>query len=249
MSGPARKLLPVLLLLGLGVACVTAEEAKQADSLRELGLTYLHEGDTPGAIETFRKALELNPKDARVHHELGLAYFSRNLYPEAEREMLEALALDPTLSEARLNLASLYVAAGRYEDAIPLLQAVVDDPVYRKPYRAWCNLGWAYHQLGRVEEAEAAYKQALAIAPSFCQAHYNRGLLWEEQGDFGRAERSYEKAATNCPQDARYLFSYGVALVRLERHDEARRYLERVSNADPEGELGARAREYLQVLP
>lgn len=241
--------LAAVVMLLVATACTASvEKQRQADAFRELGLSYLHEGNTPGAIDMLTQARDLNPKDARVHHELGLAYFARELYPEAEASMLRALELDPDLSEARLNLASLYIASGRYEEAATYLRQAIADPLYRRPHRAYNNLGWAYYKTGQLEEAERAYKKALSLAPGFCQAHFNLAVLKDETGDVVAATRHYGKAVELCPRDARFLLEYAAILVRQGRDDEALPYLERVSEADPDGELGDRAREYLQVV-
>ena len=232
------------------VGCITTEaERQQADALRELGLTYLHEGHTPDAIDMLQQSLELNPKDARTHHELGLAYFSREIYPEAEASMLRGLELDPKLSEARLNLSSLYIASGRYQDAIDQLNLIVSDPLYRRPHRAHNNLGWAHYKLGQYEQAETAYRKALKLAPGFCQAHFNLALVMEATSRPDLAAKQFQRAVEKCPNDGRYQLEYAAILMRMERFGEAIPYLERVSAADPDGLLGDRAREYLQVVP
>ncbi|HEX5041330.1 MAG TPA: tetratricopeptide repeat protein [Candidatus Polarisedimenticolaceae bacterium] len=42
--------------------------------------------------------------------------------------------------------------------------------------------GIALHAAGRDQEAEAAYRQALAIWPNYAQIHYNLALLLDERG-------------------------------------------------------------------
>lgn len=48
---------------------------------------------------------------------LGTAYFQAGAYAEAEREFLEVLKQDPSSGDAENNLAVLYLAMGRLDDA------------------------------------------------------------------------------------------------------------------------------------
>lgn len=240
--------LPLVFLLISFTACVTVQDQRQASALKDLGTSYLMEGNTPLAIKTLLQARELNPRDARIHHELGLAYFARGLGVEAEACFKRALELDPTLTEARLNLAGLYISVERYADAIPLLEQTVADPTYKAPDRAYNNLGWCYYQMGRRNDAERAYNQALQLSPRFCHAWYNKGLLYDEDGNMAETFNIWSRAVQYCPDDPSYSLSFGILLMRLNRMEEARTYFQRVAAADPDGGLGQKAREYLQVL-
>ncbi len=241
-----RTLLPVLLVIGAG--CVTVEEARQADALCELGTSYLNEGSTEDAIRELERAKSLNPRDADIRHALGMAFFAKELFPKAEKELLAAIRLDPDLTEAKLNLAALYIAMERYEEALEYLQQVVADYRYRSPARAYNNMGYVYLQLGRYDQAEEALRQALRIAPRFCQAQYNLSLVYEAENRLEDARRHREEAVSLCPDDLRYRLALGMLQVRLDRRVEAIDNFKRVVEADPTGEMGDAAREQLEAL-
>lgn len=234
--------------LGLQTGCVSKQDIKTSSALRELGLSYLNEGNSEGALAELLKARDLNPKDARIHHELGLAFFAKGLEKQAETEMLKAIKLDPKLSEARLNLASLYMAQERYSEAVDQLKVVTEDYLYRSPARAWNNLGWAYHQLGRKPEAARAYQRALQIAPNFCQALHNVALLQKEEEKVEAAAVYAERAVQSCPDDLRFRYQLGTIQATLKKVAEAQANLQLVADKDPVGELGAQARAALQAL-
>jgi Flp pilus assembly protein TadD len=52
-------------------------------------------------------------------------------------------------------------------------------------------LGLTYENLGRQQEAIAAYKQAIAYKADYAEAHYNLGLLYVSLGDRNQAEAEY----------------------------------------------------------
>lgn len=236
------------LVLMLGIGCVSATDVKTSGALRDLGVSYLNEGNNEAALRELIKARELNPKDARIHHELGLAFFAKGLEKKAEQEMLSAIKLDPTLSEARLNLSSLYISQERYGDAVAQLKVVTDDYLYRSPARAWNNLGWAYYKMSRIEEALAAYQKALQIAPSFCQALHNVALVHIDRKNMESAAIFAEKAVQSCPDDLRFRLHLGVVQGALQRLEEAQANLQLVVDKDPGGTLGAQAKDALKGL-
>jgi len=128
------------------------------------------------------------------------------------------------------------------------LEQVTQDYLYRKPSRAFNNLGWAYHKIGKRKEALEAYEKALRTDPQFCQVLFNVAVIHEEQEDLSRAANYLERAVTHCPAEIRYRFKLGVTLARLDRDDEALQNLEKVVTTDPSGALGIEAREYIRNL-
>jgi len=58
-----------------------------------LGIVYYNQGKVEGAIEAFRRAIELNPGDPDPHNNLGIAYGKMGLYQDAYREIKKARAL------------------------------------------------------------------------------------------------------------------------------------------------------------
>lgn len=238
---------PIVLLLSSG-ACVSTEDIKTANAYRDLGVSYLNEGNNEAALRELLRAKELNPRDARIRHEVALAFFAKGLTEKAEVEFLAAIRLDPKLSEARLNLGSMYLSQERYQEAVVQLKLVTEDYLYRSPARAWNNLGWSYYRLGRLPEAMGAYQQALRIAPNFCQALHNVALVHTDRKELENAMVFSEKAVQTCPDDPRFRLQLAMTQVALKRIDDATTNLQRVVEKDPVGSVGAQAREALRTV-
>jgi tetratricopeptide (TPR) repeat protein len=63
-------------------------------------------------------------------------------------------------------------------------------------------LGNTLQELGRLDEAETSYKQAIALKPDFVEAHSNLGKTLQELGRLDKAELSYKQAIALKPDFA-----------------------------------------------
>jgi tetratricopeptide (TPR) repeat protein len=81
--------------------------------------------------------------------------------------------------------------------------------------------------------AEAAYRQALALAPDLAAAYLNLGAMWAAAGRFAELAALSEQALAHCPGNALVHYNHGVALDHLERLPEALASYERCLVLDP----------------
>ncbi len=88
------------------------------------------------------------------------------------------------------------VKAGKYADAVPLLQKVVARDA--KNADAWNYLGFSNRKLGKFSEALADYEKALAINPDHLGANEYLGELYLETGDMPKAEERLSKLDGLC---------------------------------------------------
>ncbi len=114
--------------------------------------------------------------------------------------------------------------AGRADAAAVLYRAWID--AGEQPLRqvACFNLGALLGGLGRHDEAEAAYRQALALHPDFAHARLNLGHLFERRGDHEAALAQWRAViAGSGAADVRVhaLNNLGRLLETLRRYPEA----------------------------
>ena len=64
------------------------------------------------------------------------------------------------------------------------------------------NLGNTLQELGRLDEAEASYMQALALKPDYAEAYSNLGNALQELGRLDEAEARYLQALALEPEYA-----------------------------------------------
>ncbi len=100
-----------------------------------------------------------------------------------------AVATDLNL---QLTLARLLLRSGRADRAVPVLENIVSQaPFAAEPYTM---LGEARLALGRIDGAIEAYEMAAEINP---RNYAVLGDLYEQQGRWADAARSYEQALAN----------------------------------------------------
>jgi DNA-binding winged helix-turn-helix (wHTH) protein/Tfp pilus assembly protein PilF len=78
------------------------------------------------AIDEARRGLDLEPASVRARQILAwMLYFDRQ-YDAATRELLTILQMDRTYALAHFRLGQVFIVTGRWDEAIPPLQAAVD---------------------------------------------------------------------------------------------------------------------------
>jgi serine/threonine-protein kinase len=163
-------------------------DPRLAEAYTTLGSIRSWDYAFPDAERAFRRAIALNPNDARAHAVLGhnvLAPLGR--FDEAAREVRRALILDPLSSETR-GLAELtMLMAGLYPDAERLSR---EDIVLSPALAAgppWLALALSFQ--GRHAEATEVIRQAKSRAPG-------KGMDWMLACVAARAGRREEAART-----------------------------------------------------
>ncbi|MEE2828788.1 MAG: tetratricopeptide repeat protein [Myxococcota bacterium] len=242
----AMSLLTVLALLLSG--CLTPRALQEGEHSRKMGLAYLSEGSVAAAVTEFRTAVKYNQWDAEAWHGLGMAYFATEKFEESEEALLKALKLEEEFPQARMNLGSLYLEVGRWDEAIASLKLAAEDPEYRQPARARHNLGWAYYSKGDYQTARSEYHEVLRRFPLFCPSIRNLGHVDEAEGKLPDALARYAQAVACDPTDLKSRLSQGIVEARLDLVSDACEHLTAVKDADPYGTLKEQANEYLAML-
>jgi tetratricopeptide (TPR) repeat protein len=83
------------------------------------------------------------------------------------------------------------------------------------------NLGLAYYDRGRIDEAIAEYKLALKLRPDEADVHNNLGLAYYDQGRTDEAMDQYRMALELKPDLAKALNNLGNAYLRKAQYDKA----------------------------
>lgn len=125
-----------------------------------LGNAYFHMGLLDWAIQSYRKALEINTQYIDAHYDLGLALYHRARVTEAITEFQTVLRLDPDYHAAHYRIGLCYHHVGKLNAAIHhLIESTVVTPEY---VMAHYHLGVIYYKQSDFEKAEVEFKRILA---------------------------------------------------------------------------------------
>lgn len=213
-----------LLLVGVLAACSSSgstapgaqdpsvQSESEYDVARDL---WLRRGNAREALEHALKATKLDDDNAEAHHLVALLYLdfcSRSTadcrLAEANRHGRRAVELKPDFREARNTLAVVLIHQKKGREAVNLLLPLTQDILYQTPENAWGNLGWAYLELGELDNAIDALRRSIAAQPQFCVGNYRLGLAYEKKGEELLAKEAFTRAletdSPGCPglQDA-----------------------------------------------
>ena len=153
------KFLWLVVLLLLSVAPVANGQGASVKSTKlsnarvyfDQGLAHHKAGRFKEAVEAFRQAIKLEPRDAETHYYLGDSYFSLELYKESIKAYRQAIKLKPNYSAAHNNLGMAYLRAGQYKEAVKSFDETIRlEPEYSL---AHYNLGAAYLERGNLNAA------------------------------------------------------------------------------------------------
>ncbi len=149
----------------------------------------------------------------------------------AEQKAMEAGAAAPAPEEALAQYGQIVelMEQGMHTEAeLALLKFVLAYPEYAAPY---VNLGILYMGSDRLEAAERAFEDAVALNPASAAAHNQLGILHRQAGRFPEADQAYQRALEADPDYANAHFNRGllydlylqqtsVALPHYERYFE-----------------------------
>ena len=110
------------------------------------------------ALETAKKAVELDPFNSRAHWVLANVLMQSGKLEQALVKYDQALKLNPNSARLLADMAEPLVYAGRAEEAVAQMKTAIRlNP--RHPGWYWWNLGWAQYYAGQYEEALASLRR------------------------------------------------------------------------------------------
>jgi tetratricopeptide (TPR) repeat protein/peroxiredoxin len=175
------------------------------------------------AEASFRLALGDDPSSAEALYGLGSIYLKQGKTPEARASFeaaTKAQASNPeTLANAWNNLGLLATREGRIAESITYFQAALE--LSPDHLVALENLGNAYRQQRRWDDARKVLEHAVAVGPEDPGANYSLGMVWAQLDNTDLARKHLEAALKFRPDYPEALNNLGVLYLHTERRDEA----------------------------
>jgi tetratricopeptide (TPR) repeat protein/mono/diheme cytochrome c family protein len=184
---------------------------KSTDEMAELGLQVL----TASVADAATLVQSFADRDAQANVAM------------AEQRVRET----PGAAEHRAFLGGAYLEIGRFDDAIPHLQAAIR--LDERLAGAHADLGTALMARGRLADALAHLQRAVALAPTDEGMHFNLGNGLKAAGRPAEAAAAYARALSLNPDFADARVNLGVLLFTSGRAREAVPHFERAVRLRP----------------
>lgn len=170
---------------------ISAERAT-AHYFNNLGAEILAQGDEAEAVRYFQRALELDKTFVPAWTNLGVTYRRLKRFREAEESYRAALEVESSDLTATSNLAGLFLAQGRSEEARPLLLRV-QNHLESNPFHHY-RLGTEALRFGDAELALQHLREANRRSPGEVKFQAALGQAFAALGEQDKARDFLERA-------------------------------------------------------
>jgi len=162
-------------------------------------------GTKEWAIESYKKALELEPTNPFFPTQTGIVFLreaslltadgekeeQNKILAQAEDQFSRAIEMKSDYAPAHFQLAMVYQAQGRGAEMVVQLERAKTFAPY--DIGLAFQLGLIYFQRQDYEKARAELERAVLLNPDYANALYFLGLAYDELGKKELAIRSFEK--------------------------------------------------------
>jgi tetratricopeptide (TPR) repeat protein/predicted Ser/Thr protein kinase len=180
------------------------------------------------AIQSYRRAIELNPNFDEAHHQLGFVYLHIGMLDKGQQEIEKALAINPGNTLARYRLGVIDMCRAKYAEAYQVFNST---PLEQNPELLAFYTSNALFRLGRNEEASAL------IDKYFKEYSKDKGgmvtsvkaMMLAKAGRNGEAEATIQHAIDIGRGYAHFhhtAYNIASSYALMNRPDEAMRWLQ-----------------------
>ncbi len=207
--GPAN----VKLVLGGGAGNDPAVAAKTAE-LRKVfdeGVAQSRAGQYDASIESFNKALALNPNCQDCLYNIGYAHAQKKEWDKAEDAYKKAIAVKADYADAYSGLANVYNAQRKFDEAAAASAKANELTASAPGGLAGGNADSLYNQgvilwnSGKIPDAKKLFEQAIAANPNHAESHYQLAMALVNEGKLAEAGtefNAYLKLSPDGPNAA-----------------------------------------------
>lgn len=205
-------------IAGLGIA------PDQPALLEAMTRAYLSENRWRDALDAGERAIELAPDDFRARWAYANALMAVGASAEAIVQLEEANALAPNFLPPYFELAFLYLAQNRDQEAIDLYDRILSiDPRNARALLRQCE---AYRKIGEFQRALGICQDAADADLNFAPAQFRLGQLRYSRREFSQAQVAFERCLASDPANLDCHTMLGLTYYYLGQCDTAQSMLE-----------------------
>jgi len=187
---------------------------------------YTAMGKKPEAIKEAGRAISLKPDSSYGYMLLASVYQGQNNPGRAIETLKNGLLRDGNNPQTALTLAALYSKSGNHSLSLKTCDEILRK--YPNYAPAYFTQGTFLEAQGNKNDAIKKYRAALALSNTYAAPLNNLAYLYlDGYGSKEEALRLAERALALDPENPGILDTFGYALLKNNRHREAREYLEK----------------------
>ena len=195
------------------------------------GLGYLWDYQNPESLERatvmFKSAIDADKKFAQAYASLGEAYWRKYEETKDPQWVLQAIdtcekaiALNDQLSVVHSTLGLIYHGTGKDVEAVAEYQRALN--LDRTNDTASRGLAAAYESLKDFDNAEKAYRQAIAVRPDYWGGYHDLAVYYYRRNNLAAAASEFEREIQFAPDNARAYAALGGVYYLQNRYAAAR---------------------------
>jgi tetratricopeptide (TPR) repeat protein len=226
------------------------KETKPSASLDYAFATLHHlRGNEDDAAASLRAALAKDPTYPKAHYMLGRKAYEEGRTDEAITHFEAETKAHPDDETSLSTLASLYMESGRTDDAVKVYEAIVAANPGNTD--ALVSLDGLYTSMGNQQKSDETFQKVLAANPTGAdQVYFRVGAGIMKRQDLSEAERhraiaAFEKAVKLNPKNDKAHRELGMALVGVNKMDEAKVHFKRYLELSPTASDAATIKSFL----
>jgi putative PEP-CTERM system TPR-repeat lipoprotein len=192
---------------------------------------FIDKGDYKAAIIQLRNAIRTDPDNSQARLALASAYLRTGDAVSAEKEFKAARERGVEDDKIAGPLARAYLLQGKNEQLLKEFPRGTRGDAVEGELAVW--RGYAFNSLRRSAEAEAAFKEALALKADDGRAYLGLARLYIERGQMQDAEGEVDRALSLTPDLAEGLAIKGELRRFAKDFDAARKLFTQAIDLDP----------------
>lgn len=226
ISKPNRVRLAPVTPEKLPAAVKTLAPDKASTLFAGVGEYYIDRSDNENAINVFREAVVMNPKNVKAKEGLsdvlavkGTDLLLKEQAATAKAYFLESLKNNPKNASAYFGLGEVFTDLGQESEAIANYEkALANDSDLSEIY---VPLGVLYFQAGEVAKADSLLTKAIANSNETSESQLFLGMIRMSQNRNQEALTAFQRARVLDQTSAEAAFQAGEALMRMDRPADA----------------------------
>lgn len=202
-----------------------------------LAYSLLRQNKPGQALPEYTRAAALEMPTSHMLEQVAQAYILLDDLTDADHWSLRAVQLDPKDPNAWYGLGRVRQTEQRFADAVSCFQHVLE--LVPRSVKAENNLGLAYEDMDKLDEAAAAYKQAIAWQQNVPESGrseqplLNLAVLDLHAGKVAEAEPLLTEAVRISPKDSSIHEQLGHFYLQQNKINEAQREFTTACELDP----------------